>query len=121
MVLAHLQRGDVWWSFAPTLAQTLFFFFPPIRYAARQWELGCESASDAAALRVVGCTPYAYGGLLVQIAEQLRPAASPLEAGATPANAQSVLLHMPLFTALRMHSNLLPALELSAYDCTPSV
>jgi len=81
--LAHLQRGDVWWSLAPTLARTLFFFFPPISYAAHQWELGCEAASDVAALRIVGCTPYAYGTLLMRIAEQLRPAASPLGAGAS--------------------------------------
>lgn len=81
--LAHLQRGDVWWGLVPTLARTLFFFFPPIRYAARQWELGCEAASDATAMRVVGCTPYAYGGLLVRITELLRPVASPLGAGAS--------------------------------------
>lgn len=65
------------------LAQVLFFFFPPIRYAMRQWELGCEVASDAIAMRVAECTPYAYGSLLLKIAERMRPVATPLGAGTT--------------------------------------
>lgn len=81
--LSHLQRGDAWWGLVPMLAQSLLFFFPPIWYAARQWELGCEVVSDAAAVRTVGCAPYAYGELLLRVAERMRPTPVLLGIGAT--------------------------------------
>jgi beta-lactamase regulating signal transducer with metallopeptidase domain len=78
---AHIRRGDGWWGIVPMLAQILFFFFPPIRYAARQWELGCELASDEAVLHTARCSPHAYGSLLLKVVECTRPMPTPVVFG----------------------------------------
>ncbi len=78
---AHIRRGDGWWGLVPLLAQVLLFFFPPIRYAGRHWELSCEMESDQAVLSHSRYTPYAYGNLLMKVATFTQPMPTPVILG----------------------------------------
>lgn len=75
---AHLKRGDLWLSLLPTLAQALFFFFPPVWLAAREFALAREEACDLEVLRVTGMPAREYGLLLLKVAS--RPSALPATA-----------------------------------------
>jgi bla regulator protein BlaR1 len=63
--LAHFQRRDLWLGWVPALAETVFFFHPLVRKAAREYALAREEACDAEALRLTGAEPGDYGQLLL--------------------------------------------------------
>ena len=65
---AHLRRGDLWWGLLPSLTQALLFFFPPARWAVREYALAREEACDAEALRRTGAAPAQYARLLLRFA-----------------------------------------------------
>jgi beta-lactamase regulating signal transducer with metallopeptidase domain len=71
MVLAHemthVRRGDLWLTWVPLFAQCLFFFFPPLWLAVREWMAAREVACDAAAIRLTGASVQDYGRLLIRI------------------------------------------------------
>lgn len=63
--LAHFQRRDLWLGWVPAAAETLLFFHPLVRKAAREYALAREEACDAEALRLTGAEPGDYGQLLL--------------------------------------------------------
>ncbi|RKH07316.1 biotin transporter BioY [Corallococcus sp. CA053C] len=63
--VAHLRRGDLWLGWVPALAETVLFFHPLARQAAREYALAREEACDAEALRLTGAEPADYGELLI--------------------------------------------------------
>ncbi|RKG63707.1 biotin transporter BioY [Corallococcus sp. CA054B] len=63
--MAHLRRGDLWLGWVPALAETVLFFHPLARQAAREYALAREEACDAEALRLTGAEPADYGELLI--------------------------------------------------------
>ncbi|WP_224246885.1 M56 family metallopeptidase [Hyalangium gracile] len=63
--LAHFQRRDLWLGWVPAVAETLLFFHPLVRKAAREYALAREEACDAEALRLTGAEPGDYGQLLL--------------------------------------------------------
>jgi len=63
--LAHLRRGDLWLGWVPALAESLLFFHPLARCAAREYALAREEACDAEAIRLTGAEPADYGELLL--------------------------------------------------------
>ena len=63
--LAHVRRGDLWLGFVPACAQTLFFFFPPVWLACREYAAAREEACDVLALRATGGSAAGYGRLLL--------------------------------------------------------
>ena len=52
--MAHLRRGDLWLGLIPSLAETLFFAFPPVRWAVREYYLAREEACDAGGSELSG-------------------------------------------------------------------
>ena len=66
--LAHLRRGDLWLTGVPMLAQSLFFFFPLVLRACREWTIAREAACDADAVQATHCSPAQYGEMLVRVA-----------------------------------------------------
>ena len=68
--LAHVRGGDLWLALVPALAQILFFFFPPVWVACREWATAREAARDLDALAVTGASPALYGQLLFKLAAQ---------------------------------------------------
>ena len=68
--LAHIRGGDLWLALVPTLTQILFFFFPPVWLACREWATAREAARDLDALYVTGASPALYGQLLLKLAAQ---------------------------------------------------
>jgi beta-lactamase regulating signal transducer with metallopeptidase domain len=63
--LAHFQRRDLWLGWVPAVAETVLFFHPLVRKAAREYALAREEACDAEALRLTGAEPGDYGQLLL--------------------------------------------------------
>jgi beta-lactamase regulating signal transducer with metallopeptidase domain len=81
--LAHLRRGDLWTGLVPTLARILFWFLPPVAWAAREWETEREAACDAEAIAATRAEAPDYGRLLLQIVAKDRRPASASALGAT--------------------------------------
>ncbi|WP_305847310.1 M56 family metallopeptidase, partial [Myxococcus sp. CA018] len=63
--LAHLKRGDLWLGWVPALAESLFFFHPLARRAAREYALAREEACDAEAIRLTDAELADYGELIL--------------------------------------------------------
>ena len=63
----HIRRGDLYLSLIPWLAQTLFWFLPPMYLAMREFELAREAACDQQTLAALALQPRAYGELLVKL------------------------------------------------------
>ena len=70
---AHLRRGDLWLGLLPSLVSGAVFFFPPARWAVREYHLAREEACDAEALRRTGAAPAQYGRLLLRFASPALP------------------------------------------------
>lgn len=68
--MAHIRRGDLWLSLIPVLAQTLFFFFPPVWLACREWLTAREAACDYEAVTITDAPPVLYGNLLLKLVSQ---------------------------------------------------
>ncbi len=66
--LAHIRRGDLWWSGLAGLVRALFFFHPLVWLAHREALVAREAACDALALRASGVRPSEYGRILLDIA-----------------------------------------------------
>lgn len=79
--LAHHQHRDLWLSWIPLVAETLFWFHPLARLTAREYAAAREEACDAAALAATGVSPAAYGRWLLQLPPATPPPAA-LVAGA---------------------------------------
>lgn len=91
---AHLRRGDLWLGLLPTLTQALFFFFPLVRWVAREYHQAREEACDAAAMAATGAGAADYARLLLRFTAP--PA--PIPALGLSANAQALrrrLLTLP--------------------------
>ncbi|RKG73318.1 M56 family metallopeptidase, partial [Corallococcus terminator] len=80
--VAHLRRGDLWLGWVPALAETVLFFHPLARRAAREYSLAREEACDAEALRLTGAEPADYGELLIAFGI-IRPPGSAAALGAS--------------------------------------
>lgn len=65
--LAHVRRGDLWLSWLPVVAHTLFFFFPPAWLATRECAAAREEACDADAVRITGASAACYAAFLLKI------------------------------------------------------
>ncbi len=65
--LAHIRRRDLLAAWVPAFVERVFFFDPFARLAVREYALAREAAWDAEAIRVLGCTPRAYGRLLLRL------------------------------------------------------
>ena len=65
--LAHIRRRDLVWGWIPVLAESVFFFHPLARLAAREYVVARESACDADALAATHASPDEYGRLLVRL------------------------------------------------------
>ncbi len=66
--LAHIRRGDLWWSALGGLVRSLFFFHPLVWLAHREATAAREAACDALALGASGVKPSEYGRILLNIA-----------------------------------------------------
>jgi bla regulator protein blaR1 len=65
--LAHLRRGDLWLVWVPAIAQRLFFFYPLVAWAMREYALNREAACDAQVLQQHRGAPHTYGRLLLRL------------------------------------------------------
>jgi beta-lactamase regulating signal transducer with metallopeptidase domain len=65
--LAHVKRGDLWFGWAPAIAERAFFFHPLAHLAAREYSLWREAACDAAVLDALEAAPREYGCLLLDL------------------------------------------------------
>jgi len=65
--LAHLRRGDLWLVWVPAIAQRLFFFYPLVAWAMREYALNREAACDAQVLQQYRGAPQTYGRLLLRL------------------------------------------------------
>jgi len=66
--LAHIRRGDLWWSGLAGLVRALFFFHPLVWVAHREAIVAREASCDALALWATGVRPSEYGRILLNIA-----------------------------------------------------
>ena len=95
--LAHFRRGDILWSWLPSLARIVFWFHPLLWLAERQWVLWQESACDQTALAVTHSPPADYGRMLIDLLRWRRAARSrvaALAAAQSPGILQRRLLAM---------------------------
>jgi beta-lactamase regulating signal transducer with metallopeptidase domain len=65
--LAHVRRRDLWLAIVPAVAYALFYFFPPVWIACREWAADREATCDTEAIAATGAVPKAYGQLLMKI------------------------------------------------------
>jgi hypothetical protein len=66
--MAHLRRGDLWLALIPSLAEAIFFFLPPARWASRECDNCREEACDSAAVTRLGSSVLSeYGQLLLKV------------------------------------------------------
>ena len=94
--LAHVRGGDLWLALIPAVAQILFFPFPPVWFACREWTTARESLRDQDALRLTNAPAAVYGGLLLKLAAQdNKPRTNTLH-GAIGATANYHTLHSRL-------------------------
>ncbi len=73
--LAHVRRGDLWLGCVPALAESVFFFHPLVRRAAREYAFWREAACDAAVIAALDTAPQAYGRLLLDLGVSHPPVA----------------------------------------------
>ncbi|MGV3618757.1 MAG: M56 family metallopeptidase [Fimbriimonas sp.] len=66
--MAHVRHRDLLWSAVASLAQTLLWFHPLVRMAARQLGAWQESAADHAALASLNAPPRQYAEMLIRLA-----------------------------------------------------
>lgn len=72
--LAHLRRGDIWWSWVMNLLLIAHWFNPVLWWARRRVLADRECACDAAVLDVLdGQDPAAYGKTMLALAERFVP------------------------------------------------
>jgi beta-lactamase regulating signal transducer with metallopeptidase domain len=71
--LAHLARRDHWLLLGILVVETLFFFWPPVRFAASRLRSAREAACDATAVTVGPLGAAAYARSLVGAARTLAP------------------------------------------------
>jgi len=113
--IAHIARADLWLALVPALVDSLFFFLPPARLAARECAACREEACDAAAIAAVGGgrSLAGYGRLLLKVASiGQRPATAAAGLGmAAPAN--------PAFGLMRRRLKALQ--EAAARPITPRI
>lgn len=64
--LAHLRRRDPWLRLLQAVAETLFFFWPPVRLAGRALALAREQACDQAVVESAVLAEADYARLLVE-------------------------------------------------------
>ena len=64
---AHVRRGDLWHGLIPHAAHILFWFYPLIWLAYREFDMAREAACDARALQATQAPPDVYAQLLVKI------------------------------------------------------
>ncbi|MBC7805272.1 MAG: M56 family metallopeptidase, partial [Akkermansiaceae bacterium] len=81
----HIKRNDLSLSLVPWLAQTLFWFLPPIYLALREFELAREAACDRQTIAALSLEPRAYGELLVKLSSSPSPVPVPSSAMALSA------------------------------------
>lgn len=65
--IVHIRRHDVLLGCVPALAETLFFFHPFARLAAREYAFWREAAVDADVVDLLGLSPREYGQLLLDL------------------------------------------------------
>jgi beta-lactamase regulating signal transducer with metallopeptidase domain len=65
--MAHVRRRDLLWGWIPLVADSLFFFHPLARIAAREYLVAREAACDAEALETAQASPDDYGRLLARL------------------------------------------------------
>ncbi len=71
--LGHHRRRDLYWNFLATAMFSLLYFWPPIWYAMRRYNLAMEEACDALAVRRCSLDRMQYASLLVELAGPLQP------------------------------------------------
>src|SRR5262249_9099396 len=72
--LAHIPRGDLFWSLIVALVRAVFFFHPLALLSERKTAVAQEIATDALAIaRQQDNDPVNYGTLLVSIVSKLGP------------------------------------------------
>ena len=86
----HIRHGDLWLALAPSLAQILFWFLPPVYLAAREYELSREAACDQQTIAALALTPCVYGELLIKLSSPLSPLPTPSSVMALSANFQQM-------------------------------
>lgn len=72
--LAHVRRFDAPLRLFQAIVETLFFFWPPVRFAARQLELAREQACDLAVVEAGVITSPGYAELLLRLGQPTSPA-----------------------------------------------
>ena len=71
--LAHLRRGDLFWSAVAAFVRAVFFFHPLVWLCERQLGIAQETAADAMAIGRQQQDPVSYGKLMVSVVGKLGP------------------------------------------------
>ena len=99
--IAHVQRQDLLWNGLPALAHTLFFFYPLVWLANREWQIAQEIACDELAVLHTRTEVAEYGRMLVRMVTPHRhaPASGIATLGIveTPQTLKRRLIAMRLF------------------------
>ena len=71
--LAHVRRGDLFWSLIAAMVRALFFFHPLAWLSERQTRLSQEIAADEFAITLQKHDPVRYAALLISVVSKLGP------------------------------------------------
>lgn len=106
--LAHFERGDHWYGLIASVAQTIWFFVPPLWWLRSRLLVDQEFVADRAAAQEFG-NDSSYAASLLSVAElgvdrdvceaserRVAPSTAPARGGGTPLlDRMMVLLHCP--------------------------
>jgi hypothetical protein len=68
--LIHVRRGDLWWAMLQTVATSVWWFHPLVRYAATLMHRESERSCDEETVACLNCPPAKYARSLLDVLEQ---------------------------------------------------
>lgn len=108
----HIRRGDLLLSLVPWLAQTLFWYLPPIHFAVREYQLSREAACDQQTITALSVLPRSYGELLVKLSSPASPLTTPSSVMALSADFRQLKRRIEMLEIQRTRRSILVAAAL---------
>lgn len=103
----HIRRGDLWLSLVPWLSQTIFWFFPLVHLAVREYQLAREAACDQQTITALSLQPRTYGELLVKLSSPASPLTTPSSVTALSADFRQLKRRIEMLEIQRTRRSLL--------------
>ena len=90
--LIHIRRGDLWWALLQTLAGSLFWFHPLVRFAVASITRESERSCDEETIASLKIDPAEYARSLLDVLEQKQLQTVPALPGVKPVEITSARL-----------------------------